>query len=42
MKAINFEYRNQPLVHQFIVAAAFLTYFVVREDIVGRVAFLWA
>ena len=36
MKATDFEYRRQTLVHQFIVAAAFLTYFVDREDIVWR------
>jgi hypothetical protein len=36
MKATAFEYRRQTLVHQFIVAAAFLTYFVDREDIVWR------
>jgi hypothetical protein len=36
MKATDFEYRHQTLVHQFIVAAAFLTYFVDREDIVWR------
>ena len=36
MKASDFEYRHQTLVHQFIVAAAFLTYFVDREDIVWR------
>lgn len=38
MKASDFEYRHQTLVHQFIVAAAFLTYFVDREDIVWRFA----
>jgi hypothetical protein len=36
MKATDFEYRRQTLLHQFIVAAAFLTYFVDREDIVWR------
>jgi hypothetical protein len=36
MKATDFEYRHQTLVHQFIVAAAFLAYFVDREDIVWR------
>jgi hypothetical protein len=36
MKATDFEYRRQTLVHQFIVAAAFLTYSVDREDIVWR------
>lgn len=36
MKATDFEYRHQTLVHQFIVAAAFLTYFVDGEDIVWR------
>jgi hypothetical protein len=36
MKATDFDYRHQTLVHQFIVAAAFLTYFVDREDIVWR------
>jgi hypothetical protein len=36
MKATDFEYRHQTLVHQFIVAAAFLTYFVEGEDIVWR------
>jgi hypothetical protein len=36
MKAIDFDYRHQTLVHQFIVAAAFLTYFVDREDVVWR------
>ena len=36
MKATDFEYRHQTLVHQFIVAAAFLTYLVDREDIVWR------
>jgi hypothetical protein len=36
MKATDFEYRHQTLIHQFIVAAAFLAYFVDREDIVWR------
>jgi hypothetical protein len=36
MKATDFEYRHQALVHQFVVAAAFLTYLVDREDIVWR------
>jgi hypothetical protein len=36
MKATDFEYRHQTLVHQFLVAAAFLTYLVDREDIVWR------
>ena len=36
MKATDFEYRHQTLVHQFMVAAAFLTYFVDRENIVWR------
>ena len=36
MTATDFEYRHQTLVHQFIVAAAFLTYLVDREDIVWR------
>jgi hypothetical protein len=36
MKATDFDYRHQTLVHQFIVAAAFLTYFVDREDISKR------
>ena len=36
MKATDFEYHRQTLVHQFIVAAAFLTYLVDREDIVWR------
>jgi hypothetical protein len=36
MKATDFEYRHQTLVHQIIVAAAFLTYLVDREDIVWR------
>jgi hypothetical protein len=36
MKATDFECRHQKLVHQFIVAAAFLTYSVDREDVVWR------
>jgi hypothetical protein len=36
MKATDFEYRHQKLVHQFIVAAAFLTYLIDREDVVWR------
>lgn len=36
MRATDFEYRHQTLVHQFIVGAAILTYFVDREDIVWR------
>ena len=36
MKATDFEYRHQTLVHQFIVAAAFLTYLIDRDDIVWR------
>jgi hypothetical protein len=36
MKATDFEIRHQTLVHQFIVAAALLTYFVDREYIVWR------
>jgi hypothetical protein len=36
MKATDFEYRRPTLVHQFIVAAAFLTYLVDREDVVWR------
>lgn len=36
MKATDFEYRHQTLVHQFIVGAAFLTYLIDREDIVWR------
>lgn len=34
MKATDFEYRRQTLVHQFIVAAAFLTYLIDRDNIV--------
>lgn len=36
MKATDFEYRHQTLVHQFIVAAAFLSYLIQRDDIVWR------
>jgi hypothetical protein len=36
MKATPFEYRHQTLVHQSLVAAAFLTYIVDPEDIVWR------
>jgi hypothetical protein len=36
MKATDFEYRHQKLVHQFIVAAAFLTYLIDRDDVVWR------
>ena len=36
MKATDFEYRHQTLVHQFIVGAAFLTYLIDREDVVWR------
>ena len=36
MQATEFEYRHQALVHQFIVGAAFLTYFVDRDDIIWR------
>jgi len=36
MKATEFEYRHQTLVHQFIVAVAFLTYFIERDDVVWR------
>jgi hypothetical protein len=36
MKATEFEYRHQALVHQFIVCAAFLTYFIDRDDIIWR------
>jgi protein-S-isoprenylcysteine O-methyltransferase Ste14 len=34
MKATDFEYRHQTLVHQLIVAAAFLTYLIQRDDVV--------
>jgi len=36
LNATGFEYRHQTLVHQLIVAAAFATYLVDREDIVWR------
>lgn len=36
MKANNFEYGHQKLVHLLIVAVAFLTYLVDRDDIVWR------
>lgn len=36
MKATEFEYRHQTLVHQLLVAAAVLTYLFDREDIVWR------
>jgi hypothetical protein len=36
LKATDFEYRHQTLVHQLIVGAAFVTYLVDREDIVWR------
>ena len=36
MKATDFEYRHQTLVHQLIVGAAFLTYLIDRDDIVWR------
>ena len=36
MRATDFEYRHQTLVHQLIVGAAFATYVVDREDIVWR------
>lgn len=36
MKATNFEYRHQTLVHQLIVGAGFLTYLIDRDDIVWR------
>ena len=36
MKATEFEYRHQTFVHKFIVGAAFLTYFVDRDDIIWR------
>ena len=36
MKASDFEYRHQTLVHQLIVGAAFLTYLIDREDVVWR------
>ena len=36
LKATDFEYRHQALVHQLIVGAAFVTYLVDRDDIVWR------
>lgn len=36
VKATEFEYRHQTLVHQLIIGAAFLTYLVDREDVVWR------
>ncbi len=36
MKATNFEYRHQTLVHQLIVGAGFLTYLIDPDDIVWR------
>jgi hypothetical protein len=36
MKASDFELRHQTLVHQFVVAAALLTYLFDRDDIVWR------
>jgi hypothetical protein len=33
MRATDFEYRHQTLVHLLIVTASFLTYFVDRNDI---------
>src|SRR5271166_303439 len=36
MKATNFEYRHQTLVHQLIVGAALLTYLIDRDDVVWR------
>ena len=36
MNATDFEYRHQPLVHQFIVAAAFLTYLMQPDDVLWR------
>jgi hypothetical protein len=36
MKATDFEYRHQKLVRPFIVAAAFLTYLIDRDDVVWR------
>jgi protein-S-isoprenylcysteine O-methyltransferase Ste14 len=36
MKATDFEYRHQTLIHQFLVAAAFLTYLIDRDDVVWR------
>jgi hypothetical protein len=36
VKATSFEYRHQTVTHQFIVLAAFLTYFIDPDDIVWR------
>jgi hypothetical protein len=36
MKATDFEYRHQKLIHQCIVASAFLTYLIQRDDIVWQ------
>jgi hypothetical protein len=36
MKATEFEYRHERLIHNLIVAAAVLTYFIQRDDIVWR------
>jgi len=36
LKATEFEYRHQKLIPQFILAIAFLTYLVDREDVVWR------
>lgn len=36
MQATDFEFRHQRLIHQFIVAAAFLTYLFRRDDIVWQ------
>jgi small-conductance mechanosensitive channel len=36
MKATEFEYRHQTLIHQLIVGAAFLTYLLDRNDVVWR------
>lgn len=36
MKATDFECRHQTLIHQFLVAAAFLTYLLDRDDVVWR------
>jgi hypothetical protein len=36
MRATNFEYRHQTLVHQLIVGAGFLTYLIDPDDIVWR------
>lgn len=36
MQATEFEYRHPILVHQLIVAAAFGTYFIQRDDVVWQ------